>query len=122
MGLSIQAFSVKVNLSDVMIAEYELGYNSPSFKKALLIARELNFDLDKMLKRKYPKSDKSESGFADNLRAKRRRKKITQEDLANKLDIARSMLSRYENGRYIPNLTTAIKMAEFFKCSLYDFV
>lgn len=55
-GLSMQALAVRVKLSNAIIADYELGKNFPSFKKALLISRELNFDLDKLLKKRYQKN------------------------------------------------------------------
>ena len=46
---------------------------------------------------------------------------ITQQELANKLGIARSTLSYYEKGEVEPNIYTLLKLSEIMNCSL-DFL
>jgi putative transcriptional regulator len=40
---------------------------------------------------------------------------ITQEELAEILDVSRQTISSLENGRYNPSITLAFKIARFFK-------
>lgn len=42
----------------------------------------------------------------------RKMKHLTQEELANKLNIARSNISRFESGGYNPTIDMLVKMAE----------
>lgn len=48
----------------------------------------------------------------------RKSNKITQQELANKLEISRSTLSYYELGKIDPNIYTLIKLADIMDCSL----
>ncbi|HHY14914.1 MAG TPA: helix-turn-helix transcriptional regulator [Firmicutes bacterium] len=44
----------------------------------------------------------------------RKKRKITQEELAALLDVSRQTISSIENGRYNPSLVLASKIARFF--------
>lgn len=55
--------------------------------------------------------------FGTNIQLLRKRRKISQEDLANNLGIKRSSLSGYELGNSEPNFETLLKVSEFFKIS-----
>ena len=57
----------------------------------------------------------------ENLRLLRKKKKLTIRELAQKFDVAESTVSMWENGARNPEMTTLIKLAEFFKCSV-DFL
>lgn len=39
---------------------------------------------------------------------------ITQEELANKIEVSRQTISSIETGRYDPSITLAFKIANFF--------
>lgn len=52
------------------------------------------------------------SYLASNLRFLRRQKNITQHDLADQLDVQRTMISAYEDGRSEPKLSTLLKLGE----------
>ena len=56
--------------------------------------------------------------FCDNLKRLRNSKNLTQEQLAKKLQIAKSTISMYENGNRIPDLETLEIIADFFNVSL----
>ena len=43
---------------------------------------------------------------------------LTQTELANKLNIAPSVVSRYANGKIEPNIDTLIKIADFLHISI----
>jgi transcriptional regulator with XRE-family HTH domain len=53
-----------------------------------------------------------------NLKALRKRKKISQEELANDLGLTRSSYSGYENGVAEPNLQTLLKFSDFYSISI----
>ncbi len=55
------------------------------------------------------------SFLASNLRFLRKQKNITQNDLADQLDVQRTMISAYEDGRSEPKLATLQKLADIFE-------
>ncbi len=56
--------------------------------------------------------------LASNIRLLRKRKRLSQEDLANALGVTRSVINSYENKLADPPLPVLLKIAEFFKISL----
>jgi transcriptional regulator with XRE-family HTH domain len=56
------------------------------------------------------------------LKTLRKKKRITQKNLANALHISQTSVSKYETGEAVPDLETAVKMADFFGVSLDEFV
>lgn len=48
----------------------------------------------------------------------RKKNKISQEELAPKLDTTRATISHYETGRNEPDITTLVKYARFFNVSV----
>jgi transcriptional regulator with XRE-family HTH domain len=57
--------------------------------------------------------------LSKNLRYLRRKhNRLTQEELAEKLGLTRSVISSYEDGRAEPSVATLIKMSEFFGTSI----
>ena len=45
---------------------------------------------------------------------------ITQEELADALEVSRQTISSLENGRYNPSIILAFKIARFFKLSIEE--
>lgn len=60
--------------------------------------------------------------FKDNLIYLRKMKKMSQEDLAEKLQISRQTISKWETGEAIPDLEKSKMLADIFKVSLDDLV
>lgn len=56
--------------------------------------------------------------IGENLKLLRKRKKLSQEEIANELGLTRSSYSGYENGVAEPNLSTLLKFSEFYNISL----
>jgi len=54
----------------------------------------------------------------ENMRYLRKQKKMTQGDLADKLDIKRSLIGSYEEGRGVPKLSVIKQMADLLEVSL----
>ena len=58
--------------------------------------------------------------FGENLKKVREEKGITQQTLADQLDVTRQTVSRWEGGSRYPDLMTAKKMAQYLDVSLDD--
>jgi transcriptional regulator with XRE-family HTH domain len=58
--------------------------------------------------------------LASNLRFLRKQKAITQTDLADQLDVQRTMISAYEDGRSEPKLLTLQKLCDFLQVGLEE--
>lgn len=59
--------------------------------------------------------------FAENLRNLRKERKLTQKDMADKLNISVNSFSQYELGNTEPNILNLIKLADFF-CVTVDYL
>ena len=58
--------------------------------------------------------------FGKNLLSMLREYNMTQQEFADRCGISKSMVSRYVNGRRIPDLKTLINMGYALRCSLDD--
>jgi transcriptional regulator with XRE-family HTH domain len=56
----------------------------------------------------------------ENMKFLRKQKGMTQGDLADKLDVKRSLIGSYEEGRGVPKLTVIRQMAELFGVTMDD--
>lgn len=56
--------------------------------------------------------------FAENLKILRERRQMTQQQLADKLDISRSTVGMYENGSREPDFETLELIADFFNVNM----
>ena len=56
--------------------------------------------------------------FAERLKAERKKAKMTQEQVAEKLGVTRVAYTLYETGKTQPSLETAVKLADIFQISL----
>lgn len=48
----------------------------------------------------------------------RKKHKMTQQEVADYLNMARGAYAQYETGKNIPPVTTVAKLAELYKCSV----
>lgn len=56
----------------------------------------------------------------NNLEEIRRQRGITQEELANVLEVSRQTIGSLENGRYNPSILLAFKIAHFFHMTIEE--
>lgn len=54
----------------------------------------------------------------NNLKELRTKQNLTQQELAEIMEVSRQMISYIENGDKKPNLILALKLADFFKISV----
>ena len=50
----------------------------------------------------------------------RKENKVTQEELANALEVSRQTISSLEKGRYNPSIVLAFKIARYFNMSIEE--
>lgn len=60
--------------------------------------------------------------FKDNLISLRKMKRLSQEELAEKLGISRQTLSKYETGESVPDIEKCKVIADYFEVSMDDLV
>ena len=60
--------------------------------------------------------------FRDNLLYLRKMKKMSQEDLADKVGVSRQTLSKWETGESVPDITNCQALASVFGVSLDDLI
>ncbi|MBK9192975.1 MAG: helix-turn-helix transcriptional regulator [Crocinitomicaceae bacterium] len=60
--------------------------------------------------------------IGENLKLLRKRKAVSQEEIAQDLGLTRSSYSGYENGVAEPNIETLIKISEYYDISLDKFI
>lgn len=53
----------------------------------------------------------------ERLKTARTKKSLTQDEVAKELNISRTVLSRYENGKLEPNLETLAKLIDLYEVS-----
>lgn len=58
--------------------------------------------------------------LSENLKNLRKKKGITQEELAIRLNVVRQTISKWEKGLSVPDADTLIKLADFFEVSVSD--
>ena len=56
--------------------------------------------------------------FGDNLKRVRKIRKISQEDLAEKLGVSRQSVSKWETGENYPSMTNIMSLCTIFKCNI----
>ena len=60
--------------------------------------------------------------FNEKLKKLRKNKNITQEELAQKIFVTRTAVSKWESGRGYPSLDTLKILAEFYEISIDDLI
>ena len=60
--------------------------------------------------------------FGENLKRVRKIRKISQEDLADKLGVSRQSVSKWETGENYPSMTNIMCLCSIFKCNINELV
>lgn len=60
--------------------------------------------------------------FGDNLRRLRKSKKLSQEDLAEKMQVSRQSISKWETGDAYPEMNNILELCKIFHCRINDLV
>jgi len=60
--------------------------------------------------------------FGDNLKLIRKSKKMSQEQLAEKMNVSRQSVSKWENGEAYPEMNNILELCKIFNCKINDLV
>ncbi len=60
--------------------------------------------------------------FGDNLKKLRKSKKLSQEDLAEKMRVSRQSVSKWETGEAYPEMNNILELCKIFHCCINDLV
>lgn len=60
--------------------------------------------------------------FGENLRQMRKRKKLSQEDLAEKVKVSRQSVSKWETGEAYPEMNNILELCKIFHCHIGELV
>ena len=60
--------------------------------------------------------------FGDNLKIIRKKHNMSQEELAEKVNVSRQSVSKWENGESYPEMNNILELCKIFKCKLNDLV
>ena len=60
--------------------------------------------------------------FADNLRNLRKSKKISQEELAEKVGVSRQSVSKWETSEAYPEMNNILELCKIFNCNISELV
>ena len=60
--------------------------------------------------------------FGDNLKSIRKSKKMSQEDLAEKVNVSRQSVSKWETGEAYPEMNNILELCKIFNCKINDLV
>ena len=60
--------------------------------------------------------------FADNLKRLRKRRNISQEQLAEKVGVSRQSVSKWETSEAYPEMNNILELCKIFKCNISDLV
>ena len=60
--------------------------------------------------------------FGDNLKKLRKVKKLSQEDLAEKVGVSRQSVSKWETGDAYPEMNNILELCKIFRCNINDLV
>ena len=60
--------------------------------------------------------------FGDNLKLLRKNKKLSQEELAEKMNVSRQSVSKWETGEAYPEINNILQLCKVFNCKINDLV
>lgn len=60
--------------------------------------------------------------FGDNLRKLRKLKKLSQEELAEKMQVSRQSVSKWETSESYPEMNNILELCKIFHCHINDLV
>jgi len=116
-NMTLRELSKKIGISVSFLSDIENGRSNPSLERLKDIAEGLGTTVSYLLG-ENDKTKTLNNEFSKRLKKLRKEKGLTQEELAQALNITRSALSLYEIGKRDPDTETLRKIAGFFNVSV----
>lgn len=103
----------RLNITRSALSLYELGKRTPDFNTLIKIADNFDVSIDFLLRR-----NEKNNTLGSRIKVLRKEYNMTQTDLANKLNITKSNISKYENNIVDPSLEILKTMSDIFDVSV----
>ena len=127
-GMSAAQLSRELNIDEGTISNYKKGKYEPKQRRTQAIANVLNVSVDWLMGYDVESthySDKTENSkeackddFSNNLNMLRKYKNLSQDKLAEELNLSRSLIGMWESGQRKPSYETLKLLADYFDVSL----
>ena len=109
-GLTLISTAKVINVSDTLYSRYEKEKQTIPLKHLITLCHFFDVSLDYIFDftdlKKYPKYNKNIDNvkIINRLKEFRKENNLTQEELANQLNVARTIIVEYEKGTYLISL------------------
>ena len=120
-NLTQDEFANKLNVSRQSISKWESGLSLPEISNLLLISEIFNCTIDSLLlEETTPLEVPKESfeTFGERLIYLRKKHHMSQELLADALEVSRQAIFKYERNLIYPDLDKIIKISNLYNCSI----
>lgn len=115
--LDQKALAEKVDIHPMTISRYETGEREPRISDLQKIATVLNTSVAYLVGETNDESLQGDAMFATKLRSLRKKSKLTQEELSQKVNVSIDTVRRWEGGARLPNSDSLRLIADIFDVS-----
>ena len=115
-GLKQSELSELSSISRVAIGNYERGERTPNIDIVKQIANALDVSIQELVTEEPYR--RSHMNIGENLKVLRKIKKLSQQDLGNKLGVSGAYIQQIENNKKNPSIKTFNKIANALEVSL----
>lgn len=119
-GLSQEELAGKAGISRVSLGNYERGDRVPSIEAAKRIADALGMSLSEIYDENKNACDNTDAMIGRRIKAERAARKMTQEQLAEKVGLSTITIRQYEAGVRQPSYKILRRIAEALSISLHE--
>lgn len=122
-NLTQQNIANKLNIAKARYCQYENEYEIIPLKHLITISDFYQTSIDYIFSfsnnehYKEEKTNINQFKSGERLKEIRKENKLTQENLANKLNVARSIISKYEKGEFLIATHTLYTLCKYFNIS-----
>lgn len=108
----------KLGVARTTITNYETGESKPDIETLKKIAEYFNCTIDDLLNTSLDNEPNLNINFVNKLKEYRKLNNYTQFDLAQKLNLKQTTISKWERDKSIPDIYIIHRIANIFNCSI----
>lgn len=123
-GFSQEGLAKQIGVSRQAISKWESGAGFPDLEKTILLCRLFGCTADELLNPEAENGAAGESGaltadagtIGKNVKSLRTGRGISQEEFAERLNVSRQSVSKWETGSALPKTETLVQMLDILRC------